>query len=71
MPFFISIYDRNGTGLRLPAGWWIDLSGSPPALVRRSTRIDLPMTFVDEHPRLEPVVLEDLCRRIEGAQWLI
>jgi len=29
------------------------------------------MSFVDEHPRLDPVVLDDLHRRIEGAQWLI
>ncbi|AWH31207.1 hypothetical protein C1930_09100 [Stenotrophomonas sp. SAU14A_NAIMI4_8] len=70
MPLFINIYDRNGLGLRLPEGWWIDLSSKPPALVRRSTRIDLPMSCADEHPRLDPGVLQDLCRRIEGAQWL-
>lgn len=70
MTFHISIYDRNGRGLRLPEGWWIDLSCECPALVRRSTRIDLPMSSVDEHPRIDPVVLTDLHRRIEGAKWL-
>ena len=70
MPFFISIYDRSGRGLRLPEGGGVDLSCASPALVRRSTRIDLPMSSIDEHPRIDPVVLDELHRRIEGAQWL-
>lgn len=28
------------------------------------------MSSVDEHPRIDPVVLDDLHRRIEGSQWL-
>lgn len=70
MTFNISIYDRNGRGLRLPEGWWIDLSGGCPALVRRSKRIDLPMSSVAEHPKIDPVVLKDLHSRIEGSKWL-
>ncbi len=34
MTFPICIYDRTGTGLRLPAGWWIDLQSDLPALVK-------------------------------------
>lgn len=70
MTFPICIYDRTGTGLRLPTGWWIDLQSDLPALVKGATRIDLPRSSKDEHPRLDPEVLRDLFRRIGGSQWL-
>lgn len=70
MTFPICIYDRTGTGLRLPTGWWIDLQSDLPALVNGAARIDLPRSSKDEHPRLDPEVLRDLFRRIGGSQWL-
>lgn len=70
MSFQISIYDRNGHGLRLPHGWWIDLDRVLPALVNDAMRIDLPASSLTEHPSLDPEILEALHRRIEGAQWL-
>jgi len=54
MNFPICIYDRTGTGLRLPSEWWIDL----------------PRSSKDERPLLDPQVLSDLSRRIRGSQWL-
>lgn len=70
MNFPICIYDRTGTGLRLPLGWWIDLQSDLPALVNGSERIVLPRSSKDESPRLDPEVLSDLYRRIRGSQWL-
>lgn len=70
MNFPICIYDRTGTGLRLPSVWWIDLQSDLPALVNGSERIDLPRSSKDERPRLDPQVLNDLSRRIRGSQWL-
>ncbi|XFC40655.1 hypothetical protein ACEF39_003705 [Stenotrophomonas indicatrix] len=70
MSFQINLYDRDGRGLRLPDGWWIDLHTDPPALVNGAVRIDLPVSTRNEHPDLQPDVLNHLRRRIEGAQWL-
>jgi hypothetical protein len=50
MSFPINLYDRDGRGLRLPDGWWIDLHTDPPALVNGAVRIDLPVSTRNEHP---------------------
>lgn len=71
MRFPICIYDETGAGLRIPPGWWMDLSGELPALVNRGLRIDLPVSIRNEHPLISPEVLCALHSRIEGAQWLI
>ena len=70
MSFQTNRYDRDGRGLRLADGWWIDLHTGHLALVNGAVRIDLPASARNERPGLQPDVLNPLRCRIEGAQWL-
>lgn len=69
MSLQIRIYDRTGQGLWRPEGGWIDLDADVPAWVKGAIRTELPYSTSNEHPRLDPEVLQNLHRSTEGALW--
>lgn len=67
VPNRVRFYDRDGNGIRLPEGWWLDLDGEIPSLVSVAARVDLPTSIRSDQPNLSAAFLIDILAQVPGA----
>ena len=67
MPNRVRFYDRDGNGIRLPEGWWLDLDREIPSLVSVAKKIDLPISIRSDQPNLSAAFLLDILAQVPGT----
>jgi len=65
VPNRVRFYDRDGNGIRLPEGWWLDLDREIPSLVSVAKKIDLPIS--SDQPNLSASFLLEILAQVPDA----
>lgn len=67
VPNRVRFYDRDGNGIRLPEGWWLDLDREIPSLVSVAKKIDLPISIRSDQPNLSASFLLEILAQVPDA----